>query len=404
MTSTATKRVIVVGNGMAGSRFVSELATRAPRHFDVTVVGAEPRPAYNRILLSAVLAGERTFDDIGLDEGGDASTRLGERVTAIDLERRVIRTDRGAELGYDVLVLATGSNALILPVPGATLPGVVAFRDVDDVERMIAARGGATTAVVIGGGLLGLEAAEGLRRRGFAVTVVHLMPWLMERQLDAAAAALLRAMLEMRGLDFVLEASTAAILGTDWVEGVRLADGRTLAADLVVMAAGVRPDFSLAAAAGIACGRGILVDDALRTSDPAICAIGECAEHRGLNYGLLAPVWDQAQMLARRFAGELVSYEGSVLATSLKVSGIELFSAGCVVAETGAEEIVFEDPDAGIYRKLVLKDGRLAGTVLLGDASDGAWYADLMRRAADVSGMRRDLVFGRDFVSAGTAS
>lgn len=402
MTAAAMRRVIVIGNGMAGSRLAAEIAARAPGRFDVTVIGAEPRPAYNRVLLSAVLAGERTFDDIALGDGGAVVARLGERVTTIDRARRIVRTDRSAELGYDVLVLATGSTALMLPVPGAMLSGVVAFRDVDDVERMIAARESARTAVVIGGGLLGLEAAEGLHRRGFAVTVVHLMAWLMERQLDAAAAALLRGMLEARGLDFVLGASTAAILGAERVEGVGLADGRTLPADLVVMAAGVRPDIALAAAAGLACGRGILVDDALRTSDPAIRAIGECAEHRGRNYGLLGPVWDQAQTLARHLAGEHVFYEGSVPATSLKVTGIELFSAGRVVAEAGVEEIVFEDPGAGIYRKLVLKDGRLAGTVLLGDARDGAWYADLMQRAEDVRGMRQDLVFGRDFVGGGT--
>jgi nitrite reductase (NADH) large subunit len=397
-------RMIVVGNGMAGSRFAAEIAARAPGRFDLTVIGAEPRPAYNRVLLSAVLAGEQAFSDIGLADGAAVSVRLGERVTTIDTARRLVRTDRGAELPYDVLVLATGSTALVLPVPGKGLLGVVAFRDVDDVERMIAAQGHASHAVVIGGGLLGLEAAEGLRRRGLAVTVVHLMPWLMERQLDSAAAALLRSLLEARGLHFVLDAGTEAILGHTHAEAVRLSDGRIIRADLVVMAAGVRPDIALAAAAGLACGRGILVDDALRTSDPFIHAIGECAEHRGLNYGLLGPVWDQAQTLARHLAGECVSYEGSIPATSLKVTGIELFSAGRVMAGDGAEEIVFEDLDAGIYRKLVLRDGRVTGTVLLGDARDGAWYADLIQRARDVHAVRQTLVFGRDFVADGIPS
>jgi nitrite reductase (NADH) large subunit len=398
------KRVIVVGNGMAGSRFALEIAACAPGRFDVTVIGAEPRPAYNRVLLSAVLAGERTLDEIAMGDEPAGAVRLGERVIAIDRARRVVRTDLGAALTYDVLVLATGSTAVMLPIPGAHLPGVIAFRDVDDVERMIAAQDRGSAAVVIGGGLLGLESAEGLRRRGFAVTVVHLMPWLMERQLDSAAGALLRAMLEARGLHFVLGAATAAIVGEERAEAVRLGDGRVLRADLVVMAVGARPETSPAAASGLACGRGVLVDDFLRTSDPAIHAIGECVEHRGLNYGLLGPAWDQAQTLARHLAGDSICYEGSVPATSLKVTGIELFSAGHVSAFDGAEEIVFEDAGAGVYRKLVLQNDRLAGTVLLGDARDGAWYADLMQRAQDICAMRQTLVFGRDFVTEATAS
>jgi nitrite reductase (NADH) large subunit len=390
-------RLVIVGNGMAGVRLAEEVGRAAPGRYDVVMFGAEPWPAYNRILLSSVLAGEKTLADIALGHG-TAVVHVGEAVEAIDRAHRTIRTTRGRTVSYDALVLATGSTPIVLPVPGADFPGVATFRDIADVERMVAAAAAGRRAVVIGGGLLGLEAAEGLRRRGMAVTVVHLMPWLMERQLDAPAAALLQASLERRGIEFILEAETAEILGAGRATGVRLKDGRRLAADLVVMAVGIRPNADLARAAGLCCHRGVIVDDAMRTSDPAIFAVGECVEHRGVSYGLVAPLWEQVAVCARRLAGDgTARYEGSTAAASLKVTGIEMYSAGDLASSDGAEDIVLQDPGRGVYRRLAVRNGRLVGAVLFGDASDGAWYGDLIHTGAPIAERRRELIFGRRF-------
>ncbi len=401
-TPSARARLVIVGNGMAGARLVDEVRRTAPGRHDIVVIGGEPWPAYNRILLSSVLAGEKTLDDIALDGGtGAAAVHVGEAVECIDRAHRTVSTTTGRVVPYDALVLATGSTPIVLPVPGAELSGVVTFRDIIDVERMIAAATAGRRAVVIGGGLLGLEAAEGLRRRGMAVTVVHLMPWLMERQLDAPAAGLLRASLERRGIKFILGAETTAILGADRVTGVRLKDGRRLAADLVVMAAGIRPNAELARAAGLRGNRGVVVDDAMRTSDPAIFAVGECVEHRGVSYGLVAPLWEQVAVCARRLAGDATArYEGSTTAASLKVTGIEMYSAGDFAPADGGEEIVLRDPGRGVYRKLAVRDGRLVGAVLFGDASDGGWYSDLIRTGTPIAELRRQLIFGRRFAEA----
>jgi len=390
--------LVVVGNGMAGARFVAELQRAAGDAFDLTVIGAEPYPAYNRILLSSLLAGDKTVEELALEDGANLPVRRGERVVAIDRAARQIRTDRGATISYDRLVLATGSNSVVLPIAGCNLPGVVAFRGVDDVTRMMAARESGDHAVVVGGGLLGLEAAEGLRRRGFKVTVVHLMPWLMERQLDAPAAELLRATLEARGIRFELDATTEAVLGENRVQGVRLEDGRELPADLVVMAVGIRPNVQVAAEAGLACNRGILVDDALRSSDPAIHAIGECAEHRGRVYGLVAPLWEQARVLARHLAGEVAGYEGSVVATSLKVTGVGIYSAGEI--DLSEDDIVLTDAERGVYRKLNLRDGRVVGAVLVGDTADGGFFFDLIRSGRSVAEWRGSLAFGAAYAPA----
>ena len=275
------------------------------------------------------------------------------------------------------------------------------YRDLDDVNAMLSASERGGRAVVIGGGLLGLEAAAGLKAQGMDVTVVHLMPWLMERQLDAPAAGLLRASLERRGIKFILGAETTAILGADRVTGVRLKDGRRLAADLVVMAAGIRPNAELARAAGLRGNRGVVVDDAMRTSDPAIFAVGECVEHRGVSYGLVAPLWEQVAVCARQLAGDATArYEGSTAAATLKVTGIEMYSAGDFAPSEGAEDIVLQDPGRGVYRKLVVRDGRLVGAVLLGDASDGGWYSDLIRTGTPIAERRRQLIFGRRFAEA----
>ncbi len=396
--STPRRRLVVVGNGMAGARLVDEIVRRAPDLYDITVLGAEPVPAYNRILLSSVLAGDKTLGDILLPPPSPAAgvnAVTGQAAVAVDRVRHLVHTAHDRVFPYDALVLATGSTPITLNISGADLPGVVTFRDLQDVASMVAAASRRGRAVVIGGGLLGIEAAEGLRRRGMAVSIVHLMPSLMERQLDAPAAELLCRSLVGRGIEVLLQAETAAILGERRVAAVRLKDGRILPADLVVMAVGIRPNAELARAAGLECRRGVVVDDAMRTSDPAVYAVGECVEHRGRSYGLVSPLWDQVGVCAARLAGDDgAAYSGSTEATSLKVAGIDVYSAGELSAGAG-EEIVLSDPGRGVYRKLVLRDGRLSGAVLYGDAADGAWYADLMRRNAPVAAMRGDLIFGR---------
>lgn len=397
------RRLVVIGNGMAGHHFLEELLECAGDRFDITVFGAELGGAYNRVLLSPVLAGDKTAAEIALRlPEWYAEQRLtlhaGDAVLRIERDRKRVVARSGRMISYDVLVVATGSRPFVPPIPGVGLPGVVAFRRLADVERMTeaAARGG--RAVVIGGGLLGLEAAAGLERRGMSVTVVHLLDSVMERQLDGPAGAMLQADLERRGIAFVLNAETTAIEGDAHVDNLRLKDGRTLPADLVVLALGIQPETEIADAAGLACRRGILVDDALTTSDPWIHALGECAEHRGRTYGLIAPLYDQARMLARHLAGdEGAIYGGSVAATGLKVAGIDTFSVG---ATAGEDEIVYQDPAAGIYRKLIMREGRLQGAVLYGDAKDGAWYADLLRRREDIGARRAGLVFGRAFAES----
>jgi nitrite reductase (NADH) large subunit len=397
----ARERLVVVGNGMAGLRFVERLATHAPDRFDVTVVGAESSPAYNRILLSSLLAQEVDEEACGFRDRRwylQAGVRLitGTPATGIDLEEREVHVGGLTLLPFDRLVLATGSVPIRLPKPGMDLPGVVTFRDLADVAaiREAAAREGAR-AVVIGGGLLGLEAAHGLVRFGVHTTLLHVMGRLMERQLDARAARLVKAAMERRGVRVLLEADTAAVEGEGRAEAVRLADGRVLPADLVVVAVGVRPAADLARAAGINVQRGVVVDDGLETSVPGVYAVGECAEHRGIAYGLVEPVYEQADILARRFGRANAIYEASVLATSLKVSGVPVFSAGDVHDDDNI--IVFTDPGTGAYRKLVVRDDRLAGALLIGDVAEGPWYLDLIRSRTPIHSFRHHLMFGRPF-------
>jgi len=392
--------LVVVGNGMAGMRTVEELLALDAGMYDITVFGAEPRTNYNRILLSPVLAGEKTADQIVLhprswyaDHG--ITLHAGDPVLAIDRQRRIVRSRSGLEVRYDRLLLATGSQPFIVPVPGAALPGVVGFRDLDDVEQMLAAARRGGHAVVIGGGLLGLEAANGLQRRGMTVTVVHLAAGLLNQQLDGAASLLLKAALEGRGLRILLGAQTAAILGADKVQGIRFADGAELAADLVVMAAGVRPNVALARAAGLHVERAIVVDDTLQSFDPRVYAVGECVQHRKATFGLVAPIWDQARVCAAHLAGlGHRRYVQQATATKLKVTGIDLYSAGDIVGGPGTEDVVLRDRRAGVYKRLVLAGSRLSGAVLYGDVSDGAWYFDLIQRGADVSALRERLLFG----------
>ncbi len=399
------ERLVVAGAGMAAHRLVEELLERAPGRYAVTLLGAEPHAPYNRILLSQVLSGEKRREDTALSDAACLASRgvrfkSGTAVEAIDRDLRFVVTAAGEVIGYDKLVLATGSRPIRPAIPGANLPGVVAFRELDDVEQMLAASRPGARAVVVGGGLLGLEAAAGLAKRGMAVTVVHLMPTLMERQLDADAASLLAKSLAERGISVATAAEAEAILGDDAVVGVRLKNGETLSAVLVVVAIGIRPNIGIAQKAGLACGRGVLVDDALATSDPAIAALGECIEHRKQTFGLVAPIWDQARVLAERLAGGDARYEGSTSYASLKVTGIDLFSAGAFEARPGDEPVLLRDRAAGIYRKLVLREGRLVGALLYGDAEDADWYLELIRSQAPVDHMRRALMFGRSFAES----
>ncbi len=411
MITPKRRNLVIVGNGMAGIRALEDILTRAPLAFNVTVFGAEPHGNYDRIMLSPVLAGEKTFASI-VTHDRDWYARngialiAGEPVVAIDRAARTVFGAHGTTCHYDVLLLATGSNPVIIPVPGHTLPGVIAFRDIADVETMLdAARAGRRNAVVIGGGLLGLEAANGLARNGMTTTVLHLMPTLMERQLDPVSAAMLEADLVRRGLTVLTGANTKAILGTDRVEAVELTDGTIIPADLVVMAAGVRPNIALGKAAGLACGRGIQVDDGMRTSDPAIYAVGECVEHRGAVFGLVAPLWDQAKVAADRITGVAATdYVAAVAGTRLKVTGIDMFSAGDFTGDAGAEVLTLRDGARGQHRRLVLCGGRLIGAVLYGDARDAGWYFGLIQDGTAIAAQRDDLLFGPPAAPAVDAS
>ena len=393
--------LIVIGNGMAAARLVDELARRALGRYAVAVIGEEPRLAYNRVLLSALLADEVGIDDIELrparwwrDRG--VTLRYGVRATAVDAAARNVTLAGGTRLSFSKLVFATGSQPIKPDIPGMDLPGVLTFRDVDDVNAIAASKAAGTRVAVIGGGLLGLEAAYGLAKAGARVTLLHLMDRLMERQLDHRAALMLQRAVEARGIAVRLQAQTSRIAGNGRVEAVELHDGTTIAADAVVVAVGIRANAALARTAGLEVGRGIVVDDHLETNAAGVHAIGECAEHRGCCYGLVEPAYEQAQLLARRLAGERASYPGSVVATNLKVSGVNVFSAGDFLsAMTEAEEIVLSDPAAGIYKKLVIAHGRLVGAVLFGDTADGLWYLDLIRTGSPVARLRDDLVFGR---------
>lgn len=405
------ERLVVVGNGMAGMRTVEELLERAPARYDIAVFGAEAQPGYNRILLSGVLAGEKKLDDIvthpkGWHEAHGIVLNAGDPVVAIDREARTVRSAAGLCLGYDKLLLATGSKPIALPVPGLDLPGVCAFRDIADVEAMTLAAHRHRRAVVIGGGLLGLEAAWGLQRRGMAVTVVHLMPILMERQLDATAAGLLQGDLARRGIEFLTNAQTEEIFGTGRAEGVRLADGREIPGDLVVMAIGTRPNIDLARAAGLDINRGILVGDDLCTSDPAIHAVGECVEHNGQIFGLVAPLWEQARICAARLAGDRhAAYLPPPVFTSLKITGIDVFSAGALAGADDADNLVtLCDVAGGIYKKLILRGDRLVGCVLYGDVGDGPWYVELIQSQRSITPWRDHLIFGRAAAEAGQAA
>jgi nitrite reductase (NADH) large subunit len=392
--------LIVIGNGMAAARLCEELAQRSLGRYAIAVIGQEPHLAYNRVLLSSVLAGDVSAGETVLRPAQWWRARgvtlcYGAAVTAVDIAAQTVTLADGKRLDFAKLVFATGSRAVRLPVPGADLPGVRTFRDLADVASIARAAHAGARVAVIGGGLLGIEAAYGLAKAGARVTLVHLMDRLMERQLDARAASMLKRAVEARNVEVLLDTATARIAGSGRVEAVEFENGGSLALDMVVVAVGIKPNAEIAAAAGVAVGRGILVNDHLSTDKPDVFAIGECAEHRGVCYGLVEPVNEQAHVLAARLAGRDVRYGGSINATNLKVSGVQVFSAGDFLGAPGTEAIVFADPGLGTYKKLVIADGRLVGALLYGDTIDALWYLELIRSGTVIESFREDLVFGR---------
>jgi nitrite reductase (NADH) large subunit len=392
--------LVIVGNGMAAARLVDELAKSALGRYAIAVIGDEPRLAYNRVLLSSVLAGETASHEIELrpaswwrDRG--VTLKYGCVATEIDVGRRELKIAGEESMTFSKLVLATGSAPLRLNVPGAGLAGVHTFRDSRDVDLLLTLATRKKRVVVVGGGLLGLEAAYGLAKAGTQVTLIHLMDHLMERQLDAPAADLLKTLVERKGIEVLLNANTARLHGEKAVEAIELTDGRNIDADAVIFAAGIRPNVALAKDAGISVNRGIVVDDRLQTGVADIFALGECAEHRGICYGLVEPAYEQARVLAQHLAGAGASYSGSVVATNLKVSGVAVFSAGDFIVANGAETIVLNDARRGTYKKLVIANGRITGAVLVGDTQDALWYLELIRTREPIAKIRGDMMFGR---------
>ncbi|WP_020409363.1 nitrite reductase large subunit NirB [Hahella ganghwensis] len=402
------QKLVVIGNGMAGMRTVEELLKIASDKYEITVFGAEPHGNYNRIMLSPLLSGEKTLNDIMINDlewyaTNNITLHAGyeKRVTKVDRRNKVVYAADGTEAEYDRLLLATGSSPFIIPVPGKDLKGVIAFRDISDVDTMLSAAKCKQHAIVIGGGLLGLEAANGLLKQGMDVTVVHNLDVLMNRQLDTTSATYLQKALEQRGMKFRMSANTSCFEGDEHgqVKSIKFDTGETLPADIVVMAAGIRPNTELAQSIGLYCERGIVVNDTMQTYDPCIYAVGECVQHRGELFGLVAPIWDQAKVCSNHLAGYGIGiYKQKEVSTKLKVTGIDLFSAGNFLGDNDSEQIVFQDPSRGIYKKLVLKDDRIIGSVLYGDTVEGSWYFNLMREKTSVADFRDALIFGQHFV------
>jgi len=399
------RRLVVIGTGPAAMRTLEELLELAPQAYEICVFGAEPHVPYNRVLLSALLSGDKPLEQLFTHPRAwftrhGITLHAGDPIVRIDRRARRVVSQRGIECCYDRLLVATGSSPLVLEVPGHDLPGVMRYRDLADVEAMLAAAKSRRSAIIIGGGVLGLEAADGLARRGMQVSLVHLTDSLMERQLDSPAAALLRGRLEARGMKLFLSARTIRILGhgpagAERAGGVRLADGQELAGELIVIAIGVQPSIALARAAGLRCERGILVDDTLQSFDPAIYAVGECVQHRGSTFGLVAPLWEQARVCAAHLAERGVRrYRGSQPAAQLRIEGVELFAAGDCATEAGTESLVLRDPARGIYKRLLLRQGRIQGALLMGDTRDGGWYAELISEGRSVEALRDELIFG----------
>ncbi|NHC02715.1 nitrite reductase small subunit NirD [Acinetobacter sp. 187] len=408
-SSQEKMKLVLVGNGLAGMRCLEDLLDMAPDRYDITVIGEEPWGNYNRIMLSPVLSGEKTIDDIMLHPHSwyaDKGIRLiaGDPAVRIDRPRKQIYTEQGVVVEYDRLILATGSKPFVPPIPGADLNGVMSFRDINDVNCMLEYCKNNKNAVVIGGGLLGLEAAYGLKQRGMNVTVLHLMDQIMERQLDAKASQMLRHSIEAKGIQIITEANTECLMGEDGhVRQLRLKDGTVLDAGLVVFAVGIRPNITLAQSAGLRCNRGILVSDTMQTYDPSIYAVGECIEHRGQTFGLVEPLWGQAFICASHLAehGSL-TFKAPTVPTQLKVSGCNVFSAGSIEINTDTNDMPFEDillndEKRQIYKRIIIQQDRVVGAVLFGDTEDGAWYAELIADQTPISSIRNKLLFGKDF-------
>ncbi|MCH7293761.1 nitrite reductase small subunit NirD [Acinetobacter higginsii] len=397
-------KLVLIGNGLAGMRCLEDLLDMAPDRYDVTVIGEEPWGNYNRIMLSPVLSGEKTIDDIMLhphawyhDKG--IQFIADDPAIKIDRTRKVVHTEKGESVDYDRLIIATGSSPFIPPVQGVDLKGVISFRDIYDVNTMIKYCESKKNAVVIGGGLLGLEAAYGLKQRGMNVTVLHLMDRIMERQLDGRASRMLRHSIEQKGINIITEANTEALIGEeDHVSQVRLKDGTVLDADLVIFAVGIRPNIALAQSAGLRCNRGILVNDTMQTFDPSIYAVGECIEHRNQTFGLVEPLWGQAFICATHLAehGSL-TFKSPTVPTQLKVSGVDVFSAGNFEPKEDYEDIILNDDKRQIYKRIIIQKDKVIGAVLFGDTEDGMWYAELIADQTPVSTFRNKLLFGKDF-------
>ncbi len=399
------EKLVLIGNGMAGMRTIDELLKRTSDKYDITVFGAEPHGNYNRIMLSPVLAGDKKLEDIIIHDlqwyqDNNINLYTGKTVTRIDQDKQRVITEEGIETDYDRLILATGSLPVMLDIPGKNLEGVISFRAMNDVQVMIETAKKYKNAVIIGAGLLGLEAAHGLLLQGMNVTVVHRNNTLMSQQLDQTSADMMRAELEQTGMYFLMNRNTEALLGEERVEKVRFTDGSEIDADLVVMAIGVRPNIQLAQQSGIQCDRGILVNDVLQTATPNIYAVGECVQHRDKTFGLVAPLFEQAKVCADHLAtGKAPRYVSGATATKLKVTGINLFSAGDYKGGEGTESIIFKDPARHIYKKLVLKDNRIVGIILYGDTLDGNWYFSLLTEQQDISPYRDSIIFGRHHIA-----
>ncbi|MEW9699716.1 nitrite reductase large subunit NirB [Paenibacillus sp. SI8] len=394
------KKIVLVGNGMAGVSCMEQLLKLAPNLYEITIFGSEPHPNYNRILLSSVLAGDADMKDIVINdwswyEENHITLHTGHTVNRIDTERKIVSTDKGISVPYDELILATGSLPFMLPLPGADKEGVIAFRDIKDCEAMIETAKKYKKAVVIGGGLLGLEAARGLLNLNMEVSVVHINEYLMNLQLDRTASQLLQQELERQGMNFLLKKNSESILGKKRVTGLRFTDGTEVEADLIVMAVGIRPNIALAKSSNIEINRGIVVNDFLETNIPNIYSVGECAEHRGVAYGLVAPLYEQGAVLAKRLAGvETAGYQGSVVSTKLKVSGVDVFSAGEYADKPGTRAVRVQDDFEGIYKKVVIRDGKVIGAVLFGDISDGSRLFAMIRNGEDVTGKEKTVLLG----------
>ncbi|MCH7304145.1 nitrite reductase small subunit NirD [Acinetobacter sp. NIPH 1869] len=397
-------KLVLIGNGLAGMRCLEDLLDMAPDRYDVTVIGEEPWGNYNRIMLSPVLSGEKTIDEIMLHPHAWYSDKgiqfiADDPAIKIDRTRKVVHTEKGESVGYDRLIIATGSSPFVPPVQGVDLKGVISFRDIYDVNTMIKYCETKKNAVVIGGGLLGLEAAYGLKQRGMNVTVLHLMDRIMERQLDGRASRMLRHSIEQKGINIITEANTEALIGEDGhVSQVRLKDGTVLDADLVIFAVGIRPNIALAQSAGLRCNRGILVNDTMQTFDPSIYAVGECIEHRNQTFGLVEPLWGQAFICATHLAehGSL-TFKSPTVPTQLKVSGVDVFSAGNFEPKEDYEDIILNDDKRQIYKRIIIQKDKVIGAVLFGDTEDGMWYAELIADQTPVSTFRNKLLFGKDF-------